>query len=85
MARGGREDPSACRRELTRKAPRNIDCDLAALIYTSGSTGEPKGVMGPHRSMVAAARSIIQYLENRPEDIILDALPCRSITDSIRC
>ncbi len=75
ISNGGMEDPSACRGELTRKAPRNIDCDLAALIYTSGSTGEPKGVMAPHRSMLAAAHSIIQYLENRPEDIILNALP----------
>jgi acyl-CoA synthetase (AMP-forming)/AMP-acid ligase II len=52
-----------------------IDQDLAALIYTSGSTGEPKGVMCPHGSMMAAARSIIQYLENTPDDIILNVLP----------
>jgi long-chain acyl-CoA synthetase len=52
-----------------------IDQDLAALIYTSGSTGEPKGVMTSHHNMVSAARSIIQYLENKPDDIILNALP----------
>ncbi len=55
--------------------PRVIDIDLAALIYTSGSTGEPKGVMSTHHNMVAAARSIIQYVENEPNDIILDVLP----------
>lgn len=52
-----------------------IDQDLAALIYTSGSTGEPKGVMSTHHNMVSAARSIIQYLENRHDDIIVNVLP----------
>lgn len=54
---------------------RNIDIDLAALIYTSGSTGNPKGVMLTHRNMTAAAESITTYLENRPDDIILNVLP----------
>lgn len=54
---------------------RIIDRDLAALIYTSGSTGLPKGVMSAHYNMVAAARSITQYLENVPDDIILNVLP----------
>ena len=52
-----------------------IDYDLAALIYTSGSTGEPKGVISSHHNMISAARSIIEYLENSPEDIILNVLP----------
>jgi amino acid adenylation domain-containing protein len=52
-----------------------IDVDLATIIYTSGSTGEPKGVMSAHCNMVAAARSITTYLENTPEDIILNTLP----------
>ncbi|MBD3315280.1 MAG: AMP-binding protein [Chitinivibrionales bacterium] len=55
--------------------PRIIDVDLAALIYTSGSTGEPKGVMSTHHNMVSAARSIIQYIGNEPDDVILDVLP----------
>src|SRR4029450_6867141 len=54
---------------------RRIDIDLAALIYTSGSTGRPKGVMLTHLNMVSAATSITTYLENRPDDIILSALP----------
>jgi len=52
-----------------------IDIDLAALIYTSGSTGNPKGVVLTHLNMVAAATSITTYLENTPDDIILNVLP----------
>lgn len=55
--------------------PRIIDIDLAAIIYTSGSTGNPKGVMSTHHNMISAARSIIQYLDNESDDIILSALP----------
>jgi len=55
--------------------PRCVDVDLATLIYTSGSTGEPKGVMSTHHNMISAARSIIQYIGNIEEDIILDVLP----------
>jgi len=53
----------------------SIDVDLACLIYTSGSTGEPKGVMSTHFNVVTAASSIIQYLENVPEDIVIGVPP----------
>ena len=52
-----------------------IDQDLACLIYTSGSTGEPKGVMSAHNNVVFAASSIISYLQNQPDDIVLNVLP----------
>jgi len=54
---------------------RVIDTDMAAILYTSGSTGKPKGVVLSHRNMAAGARSVAQYLENRPSDRILSALP----------
>jgi amino acid adenylation domain-containing protein len=57
------------------RLPRCIDVDLATLIYTSGSTGEPKGVMSTHYNMISAARSIIQYIGNVEDDVILDVLP----------
>lgn len=52
-----------------------IDRDLACLIYTSGSTGAPKGVMSDHSNMVFAADSIISYLGNRPDDVVINVLP----------
>ena len=57
------------------RAHRVIDTDMAAILYTSGSTGKPKGVVLSHRNMVAGARSVAQYLENRSGDRILSALP----------
>jgi amino acid adenylation domain-containing protein len=59
----------------TRPPRSTIDVDLACLIYTSGSTGEPKGVMSTHANVAFAASSIIQYLENVPEDIVINVLP----------
>jgi len=55
--------------------PRLVENDVTCLIYTSGSTGKPKGIICTHHNMVTAARNIIQYLENTPDDIILDVLP----------
>src|SRR5439155_15925487 len=54
---------------------KRIPTDLAAIIYTSGSTGDPKGVMLTHHNMVSAAESISTYLQNKPDDIVLDVLP----------
>ncbi|WP_088283344.1 acyl-CoA ligase (AMP-forming), exosortase A system-associated [Ideonella sp. A 288] len=56
-------------------AHRVIDTDMAAILYTSGSTGKPKGVVLSHRNMVAGAKSVASYLENRPGDTLLAALP----------
>ncbi len=61
--------------KLSERMKKVIDYDLAALIYTSGSTGEPKGVISSHFNMISAARSIIEYLENDSNDILLNVLP----------
>ncbi|WP_341676063.1 acyl-CoA ligase (AMP-forming), exosortase A system-associated [Niveibacterium sp. SC-1] len=58
-----------------RAGHRVIDTDVAAILYTSGSTGRPKGVVLSHRNMVAGARSVASYLENRADDVLLAALP----------
>jgi long-chain acyl-CoA synthetase len=70
-------DFEALQAEFTATPPprRCIDQDLACLIYTSGSSGEPKGVMSTHANVVFAADSIISFLHNVPEDIIICALP----------
>jgi acyl-CoA ligase (AMP-forming) (exosortase A-associated) len=57
------------------QAHRVIDTDMVSILYTSGSTGKPKGVMLSHRNMVAGAKSVASYLENRAQDTLLAALP----------
>ena len=52
-----------------------VDSDLAALLYTSGSTGQPKGVMLSNLNLLNGARSVAQYVKNRPEDRLLSLLP----------
>ena len=54
---------------------RVIDTDVVSILYTSGSTGKPKGVVLSHRNMVAGAKSVASYLENRADDTLLAALP----------
>jgi len=53
----------------------SIDLDLACLIYTSGSTGDSKGVMSDHSNVDFATSSIISYLENTADDIVINCLP----------
>jgi acyl-CoA ligase (AMP-forming) (exosortase A-associated) len=48
---------------------------MAAIFYTSGSTGRPKGVVLSHRNLFVGAESVSDYLGNRPDDVILSALP----------
>ena len=54
---------------------RVIDTDMTAILYTSGSTGKPKGVVLSHRNVVAGAKSVASYLDNRADDTLLAALP----------
>lgn len=62
-------------RETRAALPCCIDLDLAAILYTSGSTGHPKGVMLSHLNMLSAVSSITSYLENTPDEVILNVLP----------
>ncbi|MEW6445890.1 MAG: acyl-CoA ligase (AMP-forming), exosortase A system-associated [Pseudomonadota bacterium] len=61
--------------EAARALPALTEQDLAALLYTSGSTGQPKGVALTHRNLLAGAASVADYLDIRPEDRVLAALP----------
>jgi amino acid adenylation domain-containing protein len=49
--------------------------DPALLIYTSGTTGNPKGVVCPHATVLAAVRSINTCLGYTPDDVVLCRLP----------
>jgi len=55
-----------------------LDLDLACLIYTSGTTGEPKGVMCDHSNVVFVTQTIVEYLRNVADDVILNVLPLAS-------
>jgi acyl-CoA synthetase (AMP-forming)/AMP-acid ligase II len=57
------------------RSPPMSEQDLACLVYTSGSTGEPKGVMESHACIDFATGSIIRYLDNTADDIVLNCLP----------
>ncbi|WP_176560071.1 class I adenylate-forming enzyme family protein [Brevibacillus dissolubilis] len=52
-----------------------IETDLALMVYTSGSTGQPKGIMCPNRSVIAAVTAINAFLNNQPDDRIGVLLP----------
>lgn len=49
--------------------------DLALLLSTSGSTGSPKLVRLSRGNVLANARSIADYLDLRPTDVAITALP----------
>lgn len=49
--------------------------DLALLLSTSGSTGSPKLVRLSRANLLANARSIADYLDLRPTDVAVTALP----------
>lgn len=51
------------------------DDAVALLIYTSGTTGRPKGVVCPHRQILAAVRSVNAELGYRADDVVLCRLP----------
>ena len=54
---------------------RRQEDDLATILYTSGSTGDPKGVMMAHANLEAATSSIVSYLDNTSDDVLLSVLP----------
>jgi amino acid adenylation domain-containing protein len=68
-------DELLARPEGRPRDPGLIDQDLAAVVYTSGTTGMPKGVMLTHANFANTSWAIADYLGNRPDDLVLCALP----------
>ena len=54
------------------------ELDLACLIYTSGTTGLPKGVMCGHDNIAFVTQTVVGYLGNVAEDVVLNVLPLAS-------
>lgn len=56
----------------------NIDLDLACLIYPTNNSDKPRGLMSDHNNVLFTSGSIIEYLGNSADDIIINALPLAS-------
>ncbi len=72
VARAAREIPQAPAETVAVTVP---DDAIALLIYTSGTTGRPKGVVCPHRQVLAAVRAVNDRLGYRADDVVLCRLP----------
>jgi long-chain acyl-CoA synthetase len=57
--------------------------DTAVIVYTSGTTGPPKGAMLSHRNLLAAAETITQAIDARPEDEALSYLPLCHVAERL--
>jgi len=47
----------------------------ALLMYTSGTTGTPKGVLLSHANLMYAGKSVSEWHQLTPQDIVLSSLP----------
>ncbi|WP_145498933.1 class I adenylate-forming enzyme family protein [Streptomyces sp. CFMR 7] len=72
VARAAREIPQAPAETV---AATVTDDAIALLIYTSGTTGRPKGVVCPHRQVLAAVHAVNDRLGYRADDVVLCRLP----------
>lgn len=59
----------------TRRLPTVTPEDLAIVQFTSGSTSDPKGVMLPHRSVVAGLAACVYSGHGSPDDVFVQWVP----------
>ncbi len=56
------------------------ETDDALIMYTSGTTGKPKGAILYHRSLIATAMHISDFIAYKPEDRVICVVPLFHIT-----
>ena len=56
------------------------ETDDALIMYTSGTTGKPKGAILYHRSLIATAMHISDFIAYEPEDRVICVVPLFHIT-----
>lgn len=56
------------------------ETDDATIMYTSGTTGKPKGAILYHRSLIATAMHISDFIAYEPEDRVICVVPLFHIT-----
>jgi long-chain acyl-CoA synthetase len=56
------------------------ETDDAVIMYTSGTTGKPKGAILYHRSLIATAMHVSDFIAYEPEDRIICVVPLFHIT-----
>jgi acyl-CoA synthetase (AMP-forming)/AMP-acid ligase II len=56
------------------------ETDDAIIMYTSGTTGKPKGAILYHRSLIATAMHISDFIAYEPEDRVICVVPLFHIT-----
>lgn len=53
--------------------------ELAMMLFTSGSTGIPKGVMQPHKNIIARERAVTVHNSFHPQEVSLNWMPLEHV------